>query len=68
MYHRRPAYRPGNEWAEARQEKIDDFRRFNANEAAIENERFERESAEEARKARLAANAEKIAKIERGES
>jgi hypothetical protein len=43
-----------DEWAEARQEKIDDFRRFNDNEAAIENERFERASAEEARKARVA--------------
>lgn len=56
----RTRYRP-SEFDEARQERADDFRRFNANEAAIEN-------AEAARKARLAANAEKIAKIERGES
>ena len=59
-------YRPGNEWQEARNEKIEDFRRFNDNEARIEEERFTRANDDEARKARLAKNAALIAKLEGG--
>lgn len=57
-------HRRMSEFDEARQERADDFRRFNQNEAAIEREGQERMNAEEARLARLAKFAGEIARQE----
>lgn len=62
-----PRYRtrPPSEWQEARQERIDDFHRFNDNEAVMERQHYAGIDAETERKARLAKNAALIAQLEK---